>query len=189
MLTATLKLKACQQCKREFMPARPLQAVCGAICASRKVRADKKAERITTRARKEAIKTRSEWIRECQAVVNRYCRLRDIAAGHGCITCGAQFRSTYGGAFDAGHWRSVGSAPQLRFFTAQIRLQCVRCNRDGSGRAVEFRIALVKQRGEAWVQMVESMNHTAKFDIHYLKRLKAIASRKVRRLEKRMEQA
>jgi len=164
---------------------RPMQAVCSPRCAAQKVKADKAQERAQIRTRKEAIKTRGEWIKECQALVNRYCRLRDIRAGKGCITCDAPYREGFGGLFDAGHWRSVGSAPQLRFFTSQIRLQCTKCNRFGAGRAVEFRRALVAERGEEWVQSVEAMNAPRHWDTDYLRRLKAVMTKRIKRLEKR----
>ena len=88
---------------------------------------------------------------------------------------------------DAGHFRSVGSAPHLRFFTPQIALQCVTCNRYQGGRALDFRRALVERRGAAWVEALEGMQGLAKFDIAYLQRLKAVFARLARRLEKRLK--
>ena len=155
MLTAALKLKACQQCKREFMPARPLQRVCSAICASRKVKADKKAERITTRARKAAIKTIPQLTKEAQREFNRYIRLRD--ANQGCICCGQPLGAgSIGGGYDAGHYRSVGSAPHLRFDERNVHAQRKRCNRYGAGRAVEYRAGLITRYGLEFVESIEA---------------------------------
>lgn len=190
----TVRPKKCKACKAEFFAARPMQTVCSPACAHTLVakRAAKEAEQQRLaevrkdKARREALQTRGEWIKRARKAVNKYCRLRDIAAGRGCITCGARPETRFGGAFDAGHWRSVGSAPQLQFLTSQIRLQCVKCNRYGAGRAIEFRMALVAERGEAWVQAIEAANHTAKFSIDYLKRLTAIFAEKARRMEKRI---
>lgn len=146
----------------------------------------KAAEKREDTAKRKSQMTRSDWIKKARAAVNRYCRLRDIAAGKGCITCGARPEARFGGAFDAGHWRSVGSAPQLQFWTSQIRLQCVKCNRYGGGRAVEFRMALVAERGEAWVQSIEAANHTAKFSTQYLERLTRIYAARARKKEKQI---
>lgn len=194
----TIPIKKCKHCRTKFVPNSAWQAYCraedcavaaGAEQTAKRERAEAKAKREQARldrAKKEALLTRSDWIKKARNAVNRYCRLRDIAAGQGCITCGARPETRFGGAFDAGHWRSVGSAPQLQFWTSQIRLQCVKCNRYGGGRAVEYRMALVAERGEAWVQAIESANHTAKFSIDYLKRLTAIFAKKARRMEKRI---
>jgi hypothetical protein len=183
--TASQRTCAYDGCGRPFVPVRPLQAVCSPSCAGRKVKADKAQERAKVKTRKEAIKTRRQWIAEAQAVVNKYCRLRDMAAGRGCISCGAKPEARFGGAMDAGHWRSVGSAPHLRFFTPQIRLQCVKCNRFLGGAAIEFRKGLVDLLGLERVDQIEAMQGLAKWDIPYLQRLKKIMSKKVRRLEKR----
>ena len=194
----TFKRKLCKHCKGKLEGVRPFQEIhdeCAVPFAvavrEKRLRAEKKVihhqqreQRKLDKHRKEKLKTRQDWIRECQSAVNRYCRLRDLYAGRVCITCGAKPARKFGGAMDAGHFRSTGAAPQLRFWTTQIRLQCVKCNRNGAGRALEFRQALVKERGSEWVEWIESMNHSAKFDIEYLKRLKLLAQKKIRRLEK-----
>jgi hypothetical protein len=179
--------KACKVCSKPFTPARPLQAVCGLACARRVPKQAKKAEREQVKARKQALKSRRQWIAEAQVAVNKYCRLRDLHAGRGCISCGAKPAQAFGGTMDAGHWRSVGSAPHMRFYTTQIRLQCVRCNRHLSGAAVEFRRGLVELLGLERVEQIEAMQGTAKWDVDYLRRLKGLMARKARRLEKRME--
>jgi hypothetical protein len=188
--------KKCAACKTVFEPARALQKVCSPKCAadwSAKVAAQKAAranrdERKSLAERKAKLKTRREWIAEAQAVVNKVARLRDILAGHGCISCGARPQQKFGGTFDAGHYRSVGSAPHLRFFLTAIRGQCVRCNRDLGGSAVNFRKGLVERIGINRVEEIESMQWTAKWSIEYLQRLKKVMNKKARRLERRIEQ-
>lgn len=174
-----------------------MQAACGIECALKlaaagRVKRDKIAattDKRETRAKLDKLKTRAEWARECQVVVNKVVRLRDTLAGRGCITCGARPAQKVGGTMDAGHFRSVGSAPHLRFFTPQIALQCVTCNRYQGGRALDFRRALVERRGAAWVEALESRQEMARFDIPYLQRLKAVFSKLARRLEKRLKDA
>ena len=172
-----------------------MQAACGIECAlelaaAGRVKRDKIAattDRRETRAKLEKLKSRSVWMRECQVVVNKVVRLRDMLAGRGCITCGARPAQKVGGTMDAGHFRSVGSAPHLRFFTPQIALQCVTCNRYQGGRALDFRRALVERRGAAWVEALEGMQGCGKWSIEYLQRLKAVFSKLARRLEKRLK--
>ena len=185
------KPKDCPVCGKEFTPLRPMQAVCSPRCAARKVRSDKELaklkEKKLTVARKEAIKSRAKWLAECQAVVNKYVRLKAARAGESCYTCGATPQQKFGGTFDASHFRSVGSAPHLRFWIPQIRICCVVCNRHKGGELLAFRRNLVAEHGADWVQQLEARQETAKFTIDYLKRLKKIMSKKVRRLEKRMD--
>jgi len=185
-------MKKCKVCKQHFQPLRPLQVACSASCAlelaRERVAKSKelvaKAEKKVIKAKLEGMKTRSQWLKECQTLVNKYVRLRDIKRGLGCVSCGAPYREGYGGAFDAGHLRSVGSAPHLRFLTTQISLQCAKCNRWGGGRAFEFRAEMVRRNGQGWMDRLEGMNGRADFTIDYLKRLKAIVQKKIKRLEK-----
>jgi hypothetical protein len=179
------RTKACAVCAKPFTPARPMQAVCSPRCAHRKVRADKTQERARVKERKRALETPKKLLPKAQKAVNKWCRFRDLLAGRSCISCGATYRTAFGGAFDAGHFRSVGSAPHLRFYTPQIRLQCVRCNRDLSGNTVEFRKGLVTLKGLAEVERIEGMYWIQKWKLDYLRRLIEVATKRGNRLEKR----
>lgn len=172
-----------------------MQAVCSAACAADHARklADQKAararrdERKSLAERKAKLKTRQDWINEARDAVNRVARLRDILAGHGCISCGAKPHQRYGGSVDAGHYRSVGSAPHLRFFLPNIHLQCKKCNRDLGSNTVEYRKGLIERIGIERVEEIESMQWTAKWSVEYLKRLKKVMNKKARRLARRIE--
>lgn len=190
----SLKPRKCKSCGVSFVPVRSLQAACSVPCAlaiAAKQKAQKEArakreERKSIAERKAELKTRSDFIKEAQAVVNKVARLRDQLAGHGCISCGARPDARFGGAMDAGHFRSVGSAPHMRFFLPNIHLQCKRCNRDLGGSHTEYRKGLVERITIERVEEIESMQWTAKWDIEYLKRLKKVMQKKARRLEKRI---
>jgi len=195
MLTTKLKPKKCRGCSSAFMPVRPTQVVCGLMCGlevGRKKRLAQEAkaareEKKVDRVQREKLKPRSKWLSECQYIVNRYQRLKALARGEGCFTCGAKPAQKFGGTYDAGHFRSVGSAPHLRFWMPQIRLQCIVCNRHKGGMALAFRRALVEEHGAEWVEALEAMQHIAKFDIPYLTRFKAVMGKRLRRLEKRIQ--
>jgi hypothetical protein len=196
LIRASLKPKKCAACKTVFAPQRSMQKVCGPKCAAdwaAKVAAQKAAranrdERKSLAERKAKLKTRREWIAEAQAVVNKVARLRDILAGRGCISCGARPDWRFGGAVDAGHFRSVGSAPHMRFYLPNIHLQCKRCNRDLGSNTVEYRKGLVERITINRVEEIESMQWTAKWSVEYLQRLKKVMNKKARRLERRIEQ-
>lgn len=79
------------------------------------------------RARRAALKTRKDWLREAQAVFNAMIRERDYFRP--CISCGARIMTVEnGGVWDAGHYRSVGAAPELRFEELNVHKQCKACN-------------------------------------------------------------
>jgi hypothetical protein len=195
MKLATLKPKRCRSCKVTFTPARSMQTVCSPTCAAewsakvarKKTERAAREERKSTREALEKLKTRADWIREAQASVNKVARLRDIRAGYGCISCEAMPKPRFGGAFDAGHFRSVGSAPHMRFYLPNIRLQCKKCNRDRGGMHSNYRVALVDRISIERVEEIESMHWTAKWSIEYLQRLKKVMNKKARRLERRIE--
>lgn len=155
-------MKFCKQCNTQFTPVRPMQNVCSPRCALRKVRADKAEEKKTLKARKEAIKTIPQLIKEAQVEFNAYIRLRD--SGKPCICCGLPLGTgEVGGGFDAGHYRSTGSASHLRFHEDNCHGQRKQCNRYGAGRAVDYRIGLIARIGLERVLALESDNTTRKW--------------------------
>lgn len=179
-MQTTLHPKACRQCKREFMPARPLQAVCSPICAARKVRADKAQERVTTKARREAAKPRAKWLAECQAIVNKMVRLRD--AGRGCISCDRP--ASWGGQWHASHLRSVGAASAVRFHLWNIHKGCSICNNHLSGNIAEYLPRVRARIGDEKVDWLYAQNDLVRHDVAYLARFKAVMGKRLKRMEK-----
>ncbi len=178
-------------CGIAFTPQRMGQSACSPACAIEIARAKK--EQAETRARSDArkadrqkrekLKTRSDWIKEAQIAVNSYVRLRD--AGRGCISCGVPLgRGSVGGDADAGHYRSRGSAPHLRFDTRNIHAQCKRCNRYLAGNAIEYRAGLVARYGAEFVDALEADQEPRKHDTSELREIRDTARREKRQLEK-----
>lgn len=129
---------------------------------AKKARAAAKVERAETRRRKEAIKTIPVLIKEAQHAFNAFIRARDQEQP--CICCGRPLGDgDVGGAFDAGHYRSTGSASHLRFHEHNVHAQRKQCNRYGAGRAVDYRIGLVSRIGLAAVEALESNNSPHKW--------------------------
>ena len=135
-----------------------------------------KTVRVDLRKRKQALKTNSELIREAQSAVNGYIRARDH--GKPCISCGNLPEQKYGGSMDAGHYRSRGAAPNLRFNLLNIHSQCVKCNRFNSGNVVDYRINLIKRIGLENVESLECNNVQVKFSREYLIRIKKIFNKR-----------
>jgi len=183
MLSATLKPKPCPTCRQLFMPQRLMQAVCSPVCALKKVRAEKVEERAKVRTRKEAIKTIPVLIKEAQVAFNAWVRTRDEKQP--CISCGAPPPNLEGlhAGRDAGHYRSIGSAAHLRFHEDNCHAQCVHCNQWGAGRAVDYRIGLVKRIGLARVEVLEADNAVHKWTHDELRAVKATYKQKLKELK------
>lgn len=177
------KPKACNQCGSIFTPARPLQAVCGAFCASKLVMAAKKQERESVKVRKEAIKSRADWAREAQIIVNKYVRLRD--AHLGCVSCDKP--ANWHGQWHASHFRSVGAATAVRFNIWNIHKACSVCNNWKSGNLSEYEPKLREKIGNDKVDWLRTQNQIVRYDVPYLERLKKIFTKKVKRMEKRLK--
>lgn len=174
------RIKKCQYCKKEFEPWPPTAKVCSIDCAANIARKKReKLERAEIRTKREALKTRSDYLKEAQREFNSYIRERDYDKP--CISCGSIQRM----AWDAGHYRSVGAAPQLRFREANCHRQCVPCNQHKSGNAIEYRIGLIRRLGEVAVQELENDNSTAKWTIEDLKSIKAHYKAKTKELRER----
>lgn len=182
----TIKPRKCRQCKAVFVPARSLQAVCSPACAqayARKLTEQKAAranreERKSLREALEKAKTRGTHLRELQTAFNAWIRLRD--AGQPCIACGRYHQ----GQNHAGHYRSVGSCPELRFEPDNVHLSCQPCNVHLSGNLINYRINLIKKIGLARVEWIEGPHTPKKLTIPEILEMKAFYRAEVRRLKK-----
>jgi hypothetical protein len=142
-------------------------------------------ERREIKVRKEKLKSRADHLREAQAAVNEYVRLRD--AHLPCISCDSMPNDSdliTGSRWDAGHYRSVGACPELRFEPLNIHRQCVKCNRNLSGNAVEYRIRLLQRIGAGIVAWLEGPHEPRKYTVEEIKIIKAEYRAKNRALKK-----
>lgn len=183
MTPKTSKPKKCKAkgCGIAFTPARMGQSACSPTCALTVARAKReqdqaskaRAERRADKENRDKLKTRGDWIKEAQVAFNRYVRLRDAAKP--CICCGRPLEGgAIGGGFDAGHYRSVGSAPHLRFDERNVHAQLKQCNRFDAGNAVGYRMGLIARIGLEAVEALESDNAPKHYGIEDLKTLKAV---------------
>jgi hypothetical protein len=173
----------CKICNDTFVKTRPIQPTCmSSTCmfayaiayANKRIERKKKAE---TKVLKENVKTLSDYAKETQTVFNQYIRLRD--AGKGCISCLTNKPNIQ---YHAGHYRSVGAAPRLRYNELNVNLQCSSCNNYKSGNSIEYRINLIKRIGIDAVEWLESQNKAAKYSKEDLIELKAVYKQKIKEL-------
>jgi len=172
------KPKVCKNpaCKTSFVPQRLGQAVCSPKCALATVEAQKAREkkslalagRRDIKVRKAALKTRAEHMKDTQVAFNAWVRARD--AGLPCISCGTTADIQYA----AGHFRSAGGHPELRFDPLNVHLQCNRnCNMAKSGNLGPYRIELIKRIGQEKVDWLEGPHEPKRYTIDDLKAIKA----------------
>ena len=182
------KPKKCNNpaCGISFPPQRLGQAVCSPKCGlaikdvnqekARKAIADLGRKEI--RAAKERIKPKGQYMKEAQTAFNAWVRERDAALP--CISCGRHHQ----GKYDAGHYRTVGSNPALRFEPLNCHRQCSPCNTHKSGDIVNYRIALVKRIGADKVDWLEGPHEPKRYTIEDLKTIKADYQAKTKELKK-----
>ena len=174
-----LKEKKCVVCTFRFIPRVSLQKVCSPHCALELNRATKRKEfDKETARRKKALKKRSDWLSDTQTSCNTYIRLRDESKP--CISCGRY----HSGQYHAGHFKSVGSHPELRFYTLNIHKQCSVCNNHKSSNALEYRKRLIKKLGIEIVDEIEGPHNPKKYTIEYLVRMKIVFDKKIKLYKK-----
>ena len=180
--------KRCPCCRVMFVRTRDTQAVCGEIeCAIAHSKSEKgqatarkalaELGRKELRASKERIKTKGQYMREAQAAFNAWVRARD--ASQPCISCGRHHE----GKYDAGHYRTVGSNPALRFEPLNCHKQCVPCNQHKSGDIVNYRISLVLRIGQDKVDWLEGPHEPRRYTIDDLKAIRADYKARLKQLK------
>jgi hypothetical protein len=171
-LAVAVKAKACRECKGMFTALRPMQVVCGLECSVRfadKVIAKSKAKQAAAdrKARRDGLarlKPRSKWLAEAQVAFNAWVRAEDEFRG--CISCG-----TNTGKMNAGHFRSVGSCPELRFERANVHKQCERCNTFFHGNLLGYRAGLKGRISEERLEWLEGPHPPKHYSIDDLKQI------------------
>jgi len=159
----------CKVCKDKFEPKYFLQKVClDPTCIlewSKKVKEKEwKAEK---KILKDNLKTNADHVRELQVIFNKYIRLRD--KGLNCISCSKPAKKE-----NAGHYRSAGGNPELRFEELNVHLQCEYCNTYLHGNLIDYRINLIKKIGIEKVNWLESKHEPKKYSIINLLEMKVL---------------
>lgn len=191
-LTIKEKTRKCKVCQQPFKTFSSFVKWCsaehGAVLAELALAKQKakaaRAERQADRAKREAMKTIPQLKAEAQKVFNAYIRERDKDLP--CICCGkwqGRVDPLTGGMWDAGHYRSVGSADHLRFDERNVHRQLKDCNKWGAGRAVDYRIGLIARRGLETVEALEAGQTVVKWTRELLLAKKAEYRKKLKDLQ------
>lgn len=168
-LISRFKAFCCYECLKEYTQKN----------ADKLADKTRKQKRQEDRVKKEKLKTKGQWTKEAQAAFNAYVRWRD--RHEGCISCGLRTAdNTTGGDWDAGHYRSTGSAPHLRFHLWNCHKQCKKCNRYLSGNVAKYRVGLIWKLGHEKVEWIETQDKSKNYTIDDLKRIKRIFTKKLK---------
>ena len=190
----TFRLTRCPHCKGKLEQGQRIHPACiDAYADAQAAKAERtqakatrmaaKVERADARRRKEALKTRSDYLKEAQQAFNAFIRERDRLAGHACISSGRPLDWS-GNQVDAGHYRSTGAAPHLRFNEDNCHAQSKHDNQYLSGNAVDYRIQLLARIGLARIEALEADNTTQKWTAEDLKAIRDGYRAKLKQLKK-----
>jgi hypothetical protein len=190
VMQVKLKLKTCKACKQKFMPVKPLQHVCDWKCAidynlaskEKNNRLNALKSRKETKVKLEKYKTWQQWFDECKAIAQEYARLRDRFDG--CISCDKA--SDWWGQWHGSHFRPAGNFKAVALNLLNIHKGCSECNNYKSGNLIEFQDRLIVKIGQDRVDWLKSQTQPYRHSIEYLKRYKQVMGKRLRRLEKRI---
>jgi hypothetical protein len=171
------KARKCGICRKPADHGNAVNAWCshehGAELAIRlKARADKRkaaSQRRDQREARERIKTGPTLRKEAQAAFNAWVRARDV--GKPCVSCGRPDDGHH--QRHAGHYRSAGGHPALRFHPDNCHAQCATCNNHLSGNLVPYRAELIRRIGLARVEWLEGPHELPKLSRQELADIKA----------------
>lgn len=195
MLAKEIKPKKCKApgCGQRFKPSMSTQKVCSIACALAMSK-DSKVQKVAAKAitkqarqdlqeRREKLKSKGDHLREAQQAFNAYIRERDRLAGYRCISSGRTL-DWNGNAVDAGHYRSTGAAPHLRFDENNCHAQSKHDNRYLSGNVADYRIGLIKRIGLEAVEALEGDQSVRRYTIEDLQAIKALYRQKLKDLRR-----
>jgi hypothetical protein len=179
----TTRARTCKArgCRVRFTPRNSLQQACSLDCAmsvsrERAAKAEKRAAMQRRRQQaddRERVKTRRQLMSEATAAVHRL--VRELDEGWPCITCDRLVVDDdliTGSRWHAGHYRSRGSAPELRFDARNIHRQCAACNRPGGHTAAEYRDGLLRRYGIAMVEWLDGPHPVLRLSADDLRRVR-----------------
>ena len=175
----------CRYCREPAKLKIQMSSYCSFDCAVKQARKLQEAKqkrqqaefKRETKQRKDKLKSRSDWLNDLQILVNKFVRLRD--AKKNCISCGGKLGTKY----DAGHYRSVGAHPELRFCELNIHAQCVRCNQHLSGNLINYRNGLRYRIGDKKLEWLEGPHEPLKITISEIQALIVEYREKIKALQ------
>lgn len=169
-----------ESCENTFTPKAMGHVACSPRCALdvARARAVRKRRKETNVMRRGLLSNdRRHQMRKAQDAFNEYIRERDKDLP--CISCGRY----HDGQYHAGHYRTVGAHPELRFNELNCHKQCAPCNNHKSGNIVEYRINLEQRIGPEKLAWLEGPHESQKYTIDDLKEIYRLYKTKTKSLQ------
>lgn len=177
------KMRKCCICKERFQKRSMSHTACKPECAQEA--AKRKREKIEKRnllLAKQGLKPRSWWLAKARTALHAFIRARD--EGKSCISCATILvkAGRVGGDYDAGHFRSVGSAKHLQFVENNIHGQCKHCNDHLKGNQLAYEQGLIKRYGLEYVEALKADQTPRHYTIDDFKAIEATYKAKLKQL-------
>lgn len=144
-----VKIKICgySECKKEFVPQRPMQQVCSTLCAQ-KFNEEKEVKK-RVKEMKSNITRLSVYEDIAKKIFQSWIRKRDEKEG--CISCPNLMASQW----DGSHYFKAEIYSGVIFNEMNVNKSCSYCNNQLAGNLIEYRKGLVKKYGEEKVNELE----------------------------------
>jgi len=181
-----LKQKKCKNldCKSLYTPWKSTQQACSITCALKIVKQKQKIKyKAETRKMKKEVNdnSRSHQLKLTQTEFNKYIRLRDEL--NPCISCGTTANVEY----CAGHYKTVGANPELRFCEINVHKQCNKnCNLEQSGNILMYRKSLINKIGLKELDWLEGPHEAANYTLDDIKEIRKKYKDKIKHHEQRI---
>ncbi|MBI6512047.1 recombination protein NinG [Proteus sp. PR00174] len=190
-----LRRRRCKVCREWFIPRQSFQNWCSpehgfelseqrrnkdrekALAKLKKEKQKKeREEKDKLKSRKLAVKPLSYFTKQAQTAFNAFIRERD--KDEPCISCG-RFHE---GQYHAGHYRTTGANPELRFDEDNCHKQCAPCNNHLSGNIENYTPRLIEKIGQERFERLMGSHELLKWKRedyerirdHYRKKLKEL---------------
>ena len=182
------KEKKCKNCLKQFTPDRPMQSCCGFECSiewSSKPKVQKKYIVDKQRELKKEFKENDKTLLrvKIQRLANKYGRMMDYQRWlkEGCITCGIKT-----GKVDGGHFLPTSTYPSIRYYSKQIKCQCINCNQYNGGKTVEYEAKMRLMYGDDFVNNLKNEHRNSrKYSVEYMQKYIRVINKRVKKLELR----
>ena len=136
--------------------------------------------------RREAVKRKSEWLADLQALFNKYVRLRDVAEG--CISCDKP--PEWPGQWHASHYFSRGHSSALRYNLWNCHKSCSVCNNHLSGNKDGYTPSIIFKIGATRFEwLVRHKADNTCHSIDWIKRAIPITKTAIKRESRRHNKA
>ena len=189
-MSIPFKPQRCPHCKKKMDAGQRIHPACiddfAQAQAAKSARAQAKralmaakVDKALTRQKRESLKSMGQLTAEVQTAFNQFIRARDY--GKPCISSGVAM-DWNGNGVDAGHYRSRGSAPHLRFDERNVHAQSKHDNRYLSGNVTGYRLGLIARIGIEAVEALECDQTLRKYSRDDLKAIKATYTAKTKQL-------